>query len=227
MPRPYRHWAPEAIYHVTIRGNDRQHIFLDAADYRQYLLTVHQSRRKWPYRLLAFALMPNHVHLVIQVLADASPSDAMQWLNVTYTRYFNDRHHRVGHLYQGRFYSNHIDRDTYAFEVTRYVHLNPVRARLVQHPLEYCWSSYRIYVGEERDALSLVDREPILRLFGETTAVQIVAYRQFVEEIAREEQAMVAHARTLRLHRLIPPRRWLREKVSEKVSGTFSCSKSA
>ena len=214
MPRPYRRWASEAVYHLTVRGNNRQPIFLDAGDHRQYLLTLHHCRQKWPYRLLAFALMPNHVHLVIQTLPGASPSKAMQWLNAVYTRYFNERHQRVGHLYQGRFYSNQVERDMHLFEVTRYVHLNPVRARLVAQPLEYPWSSYRIYLGLEQDPWHLVDSTPILQLFGDTPAVQVEAYRRFVEELVLEERAREVWVRRLRTHRLIPPLRWLREEKS-------------
>jgi len=213
-------WVPQGIYHLTVRGNNRQVIFLDIADYRQYLLVLHQCRAHSSYRLLAFALMPNHVHLVIQVSPDGSPSDAMHWISTSYTRYFNERHQRVGHLYQGRFFSNLVNRDAYLFEVTRYVHLNPVRARLVEQPSAYPWSSYRAYLGLEQDPWALVQRETVLSLFGASPSEQIERYRRFVEELAAAE--IDGWIRRLRRNKLIPPKRWLTE-----VPGTFPALESA
>ena len=101
MPRPHRDWAPEGIYHLTVRGNNRQAIFLDDLDYQQYLLALCQCREQLPFHLLAYALMPNHVHLVFQVEENVSLSDVMQRVGKGYTQYFNGRHGRIGHLYQG------------------------------------------------------------------------------------------------------------------------------
>jgi len=223
MPRPLRHWLPGGIYHLTARGNNRQQIFFDTADYRQYLLELHQCREKHPYRLLAFALMPNHVHLVVEAVPEGSLSEAMQWLGASYTRYFNGRHLRVGHLYQGRFYSNLVDRDTYLLEVTRYVHLNAFRAHLVQRPLDYPWSSYRIYAGLERDPWGMVDRERVLSFFGASPFEREKEYRLFVDRLAEQEAALERWVRTLRRNRLIPPTRWL---IPQEVSDTSAALRS-
>ena len=166
--------------------------------------------------------MPNHAHLVVQALPSGSLSEVMHEVSTSYTRYFNGRHHRVGHLYQGRFYSNFVDRETYLLEVTRYVHLNPFRARLVERPEDYPWSSYRIYVGLERDPWNLVDCQGILKLFGSTIQEQVECYRQFVEiRVAHEMQAWVDK---LRRDRLSPPARWLTKCQAlfpaQKVPGT-------
>ena len=153
-------------------------------------------------------------------------SEAMQWFNASYTRYFNTQHQRVGHLYQGRFFSNLVDRDPYLLEVTRYIHLNPFRARLVQQPLEYPWSSYRIYGGLEQDPWQLVQPGRVLAFFGSSLAEQSQRYREFVDQIVDEKVTLEPWVRTLRRKGLIPSRRWLCEKASEKVSDTFPALKS-
>lgn len=209
MSRPHRLWVPEGVYHLTLRGNDRQPIFLDPADYQQYLNELHQARLRYPFRLLAYALMPNHAHLVVEALPENSVSDAMRQAGGSYSRYFNHRYHRVGHVYQGRFYSNLVDRDEYLLEVTRYVHLNPFRARLVRRPVDYPWSSYHVYLGLEGDSRGLVEPERILSLFAASPEKQVEQYRDFVDGLAADE--MEAWVRRLRRTRLIPSQRWLRQ----------------
>jgi len=219
MPRPHRHWVPEALYHLTMRGNNRQAIFLDASDYQQYLLELRRCREVQPYRLLAFALMPNHVHLVMEVIGESSLSDVMHRAATSYTRYFNSRHGRVGHLYQGRFYSNLVGRESYLLEVTRYVHLNPLRAHLVTELAEYPWSSYQYYLGLGPDPLHLVEPGRILSLFGQPPEAVRRRYRDFVEVRVQQERTLRLWVRDLHRRRLIPPARWLR-----KVPGTFFAS---
>jgi REP element-mobilizing transposase RayT len=192
-----------------MRGNNRQPIFLDPADYQQYLTELSRARQEEPHHVLAYALMPNHVHLVIEAVPDGSPSAAMQQVSVNYTRYFNVRYGRVGQLYQGRFYSNLVDRERYLLEVTRYVHLNPVRARLVIRPIEYPWSSYAIYLGVMRNHLEIVEPERILALFGSTHKEQTESYSQFVEEMVDKEAECEMWVRRLQRNKVIPPRRWL------------------
>jgi len=210
MSRPHRRWVPWAIYHLTMRGNNRQSIFLDGSDYQQYLLELRQCRDVQPFRLLAFALMPNHVHLVMEAVGDSPLSDVMHRVATGYTRYFNSRHGRVGHLYQGRFYSNFVGEESYLLEVTRYVHLNPARACLAPEPRAYLWSSYRYYVGFDADPLNLVEPGRILSLFGSTPAEAQWHYRAFVEVRAQEEGALRLWLQELHRRQLIPPARWLR-----------------
>ena len=182
MPRRPRFWIPDGIYHITVRGNNRQTIFCDEADFQRYLLELHRCRKGWPHRVLAFALMPNHVHLLLEASPTIALSEVMRELSLGYTRYFNKRHRRVGQLYQGRFYSNLVDRDAYLLEVTRYIHLNPVRAHLVQRPAQYPWSSFPFYAGLQEDTSGLVACARVLECFGASPKEQVVRYRQFVEE---------------------------------------------
>ena len=211
MSRPPRCWVPGGIYHLTMRGNNRQAIFLDAADHRQYLLLLHQCRLQYPYRLLVFALMTNHVHLLMETIPESAPSEAMRWIGTSYTRYFNERHRRSGHLYQGRFYSNVVGRDAYLLEVSRYIHLNAFRARLVQQPVDYPWSSYRSYLNLEHDPWNLVERERVLSYFGTSTTERVSRYQRFVEELAQQELELERWERRLRRDKLIPPARWLKK----------------
>ena len=121
------------------------------------------------------------------------------------------RYDRVGHLYQGRFYSNLVAKESYLREVTRYVHLNPVRAGLVDRPDRYPWSSYKWYVTKDSDPLALVEPDRMLCLFGLSREEQTVAYRQFVEELLGKETEGRAWIKRLQQHGIIPPHRWLRE----------------
>ena len=152
MSRRPRIWLADCAYHITLRGNNRQAIFAEPSDYQQYLIELLNARRRHPCRVFAFALMTNHVHLVLQALPEGNLSELMREVNGSYTRYVNGRYRRVGHLYQGRFYSNLIDREAYLLEVTRYVHLNPVRAGMVAKPEDWRWSSLSSHCGTQQDA---------------------------------------------------------------------------
>lgn len=182
MPRPRRCWLSNRIYHITTRGNNRQPIFIDDEDRQRYLMVLDRCRSRFPYALLAFVLMPNHVHLIVQALPEASLSSVMHWVSTGYTKRFNERHGRSGHLFQGRFFSRLIDGDAYLLEATRYVHVNPVRAGLVTYPEEYLWSSYRVYAGWEREPffMRLIDRQQVFSVLRGSGEERSQRYREFV-----------------------------------------------
>lgn len=186
MPRALRLRIPEGVYHVTVRGNNREAIFADDADYQRYLQEVRRCHDEHGCHLLAYALMTNHVHLVLRD-HEASLSRYMQVLNARYTRYFNRRYARVGHLYQGRFFARLVDRDAYLLEVTRYVHLNPVRAGLVERPAQYRWSSYRHYAGVEEMSRSMIDAALVCSMLGGEGREPHLRYRRFVEGMTRQK----------------------------------------
>ena len=186
MPRLPRLKVVDGIHHITLRGNDRQRIFRDDADRQWYLTELETCNREWSCDLIAYTLMPNHVHLVLQDHR-AQLSRLMQILNARYTRYFNHRHQRVGHLYQGRFHAKLVDRDEYLLEVTRYVHLNPVRGGLVKRPEEYRWSSYPIYAGLKVSGVPRVHPELVWSLMGGDALEQTLRYRDFVGRLRPED----------------------------------------
>lgn len=147
MSRPIRLEYPGAVYHVTVRGNEKRKIFCDDSDRILLLDLLGKAVDRFGWILTAYGLMPNHFHLVMELIS-ANLSRGMQWLNGTYAQAFNRRHDRVGHLFQGRFKAFLVDKENYMLEVLRYVVLNPVRAKMVSRPEDYAWSSHRATVGE-------------------------------------------------------------------------------
>ncbi len=146
MARPLRLQVPGGIYHVVARGNARQDIFLDDDDRGRFLATLRTIVERLDVMVHAYCLMGNHYHLLLET-PDGNLSLALRQLNGVYAQGFNRRHDRVGHLFQGRFGSSLVERDTYLLEVSRYIVLNPVRAEIVASPSDWRWSSYRAHTG--------------------------------------------------------------------------------
>jgi len=146
MPRGPRLQFPGGMYHVVCRGNNRERIFRDDTDRQRYLTLLRDYRDRWNAVIHAYVLMPNHVHLLIET-PSRPLSEFMRGLNTAYTMGFNRRYHRIGHLFQGRYKSHVVEKDAYLLELTRYIHLNPVRAGLVDRPERFLWSSYREFLG--------------------------------------------------------------------------------
>ena len=178
MPRPKRISFPGAVYHICVRGNARQIIFKDDYDCSRFLALLKRYKQKFNFFLYAYVLMPNHIHLVVEISEEATISKIMQSLNTAYGHYFNSRHHRRGHLLQNRFFSNLIAKDNYLLEVTRYVHLNPLRAGLVKSPLSYKWSSFPVYAGKRND--DLVDKALVLEMVDKEKSRQLQKYTEFI-----------------------------------------------
>ncbi len=170
---------PGGLYHVMVRGNERKDIFRDDADRLRYLDRLAHYREKFGFRLLAYCLMDNHAHLVIE--AGLNPlSRVMAGLQSSYTQYFNRRHSRVGHLFQGRYKAFLVERDVYALALLRYVHANPVEAGMVESPARYRWSSdqwYRSGRGPE-----WIDLDRVLPMLGSRRSVAVRRYRRLMRE---------------------------------------------
>lgn len=146
MSRPIRIEFPEALYHVTARGDRREDIFEADQDRHVFLLTLAEVVTRFNWLCYAWCLMDNHYHLLIQT-PDGNLSKGMRQLNGVYTQAGNRRHRRVGHLFQGRFKAILVDSDAYLLELSRYVVLNPVRAGMVKNIADWPWNSYRASVG--------------------------------------------------------------------------------
>ncbi len=146
MARPLRLEFPEALYHLTARGNARQEIFLDDQDRRAFLGLLGREVEQQRWRCHAYCLMDNHYHLLVET-PEGRLAGGMRRLNGVYTQGFNRRHERVGHLFQGRYRSIVVDQESYLLELSRYVVLNPVRAGMVKRVEEWAWSSYRATAG--------------------------------------------------------------------------------
>ncbi|MCK9554341.1 transposase [bacterium] len=150
MARPCRLQAENCFYHITSRGNDRKNVFLSDYDFEKFLEYLLQAKDKYKFNLYAYCLMSNHYHLFIEIL-QPNLSKIMQYLNTAYTVYYNKKHNKTGHLFQGRYKSLLVDEDNYFMELTRYIHLNPVRAKMVDLPQKYRWSSFKGFIKPKTD----------------------------------------------------------------------------
>jgi len=196
MARPLRIEYPDALYHVTSRGNERRPIFRSDRDRKAFLQFLGMTVRRFGWSVTAWVLMTNHFHLIIQT-PEPNLSRGMHWLNSAYAGWFNHEHERSGHLFQGRFKALLIEKESYFAEVLRYVALNPVRAGMVEKPEKYRWSSYRATAGLEA-APEWLDVDSVLRLFHPDSAVAQAGYRDFVaEKVSSQERLWDALANQL------------------------------
>jgi len=178
MSRPVRIEFPDALYHVSARGDRREAIFEDDQDRQAFLLTLEQVVTQFNWLCYAWCLMDNHYHLLIQT-PDGNLSKGMRQLNGVTTQTSNRRHRRVGHLFQGRFKAILVDKDAYLLELSRYIVLNPVRAGRVKAPADWPWSSYRATVGLEPAAPWLAI-DGVLSQFARRRSLAQQRYAQFV-----------------------------------------------
>ncbi len=175
MARPYRIQSENCFYHITSRGNNRKKIYLSEYDYRKFLEYLREAKEKYKFYLYAYCLMANHYHLLLET-TQANISKIMHYINGSYTTYHNIKRHRCGHLFQGRYKSIVVDKDSYFLELSRYIHLNPVRAKIVQVPEKYKWSSYNAYLARKSDIH--IDKDRIKNSLDMNGA----QYRQFVQD---------------------------------------------
>ncbi|MHB1246512.1 MAG: REP-associated tyrosine transposase [Sulfuriferula sp.] len=180
MSRPVRIEFPDALYHVTARGDRSEDIFEDDQDRWGFLSTLEQVIAQFNWVCHAWCLMDNHYHLLIQT-PDSNLSKGMRQLNGVYTQASNRCHQRVGHLFQGRFKAILVDSDAYLLELSRYVVLNPVRAGMVKKPADWPWSSYRASVGLE-PVTAWLAVDGLLAQFAKRRSLAQQRYVQFVAE---------------------------------------------
>jgi putative transposase len=179
MARKPRVHYPGALYHVILRGNRGQTIFLNDKDRTRFYFLVQEGIERFGHRIHAFCLMNNHVHLAIQV-GNVSLSRILQNLSFRYTRWVNWREGRSGHLFQGRYKAVLVDADVYLQELIRYIHLNPVRAGIVREPKDYPWSGHRAYLGLE--TIPWLTTDWVLLQFSGRLSMARRAYERFVSE---------------------------------------------
>jgi REP-associated tyrosine transposase len=212
MARPLRIEIAGGWYHVTARGNERRAIFRDNTDRKHWLALLEQWADRFEIRIHAYVLMDNHYHLLLETHA-ANLTQAMQWLQVSYTVWFNRRHRRAGHLFQGRYHAILVEGEALGWEISRYIHLNPVRVtalglnktaqrrvragmngkpdtQQVRERLnglrQYRWSSYRVYMGLADRPKWLTTHAVLAAGDGAVKTAQRQSYRQYVEEAIRE-----------------------------------------
>ena len=193
MARKPRVFAPGILYHVMVRGNQRQRTFPKDRDYQVYLEKLAGYRKRHGVTIYAYCLMPNHVHLLLEC-SRVPLSKFMQGVQQSYTQYFNRTYKKVGHLFQGRYKAIVCQKDAYLLELVRYIHLNPVRSKLVSKVAGYAYSGDGAY--RQGKPTLIIDPRPVLRMIGGPSG-----YRQFVQEGLgdghREEYYEVADQRFL------------------------------
>lgn len=153
MPRTARFTIDNGCYHIITRGNQKQLVFRELQDYEVYLDILAKHKRRYKFKLYCYCLMPNHVHLMIQVKESHILSKIMKGINQSYTLYFNSKHKKVGHLWQDRFLSKVIHRDAYLLDCINYIEINPIRANLVDNITKYPWTSYNRCLIQGKDIL--------------------------------------------------------------------------
>ncbi|MEO8433105.1 MAG: transposase [Acidobacteriota bacterium] len=177
MARRPRLQGPNSVHHVIVRGNERQNVFRDDLDRQDYLNRLRRYRDRFEIRLYAYCLMTNHVHLAVEE-GPLPLSRFMHALQSSYTQYFNKRHGRVGHLFQGRFKSFIVDGDRYLQALLRYIHENPVAAGIVDECEKYRWSSDRFF--RTGRAPRWMDLDRALEMIGPTRALALRRYRSLM-----------------------------------------------
>ena len=152
MARTVRVWFEGARFHVTSRGNRRSALFFDEEDYERYLAIAGETMERYPFRLLAYCLMTNHVHLQIETL-QTPLSTIMKYLNTKYAKYFNRKYDFSGHVFEKRYNDELLNSPEYEIDASKYIHLNPVAAGIVSAAEDYRWNSYRTYIHGEKNPL--------------------------------------------------------------------------
>ncbi len=178
MARPLRIEYPGALYHITSRGNARQDIFIDDADRQMFLSVFADVVDRYNWIVHAYCLMDNHYHLLVET-PDPNLSLGMRQLNGQYTQSFNRRHNRVGHIFQGRYKSIIVEKNTHLLALCRYVVLNPVAAGMVNKPEQWKWSSYSATATAKKSDTFLTTDWLLLQFSSKAVKARKV-YRQFV-----------------------------------------------
>ena len=184
MPREPRIHVSGGFYHVILRGNDGQKIFFEDAELVRFSRLLGEGVGRFGHLIHAYCFMPNHVHLVIQV-GNTTLSTIVHNFALRYSRWFNWKQSKKGHLFQDRYVAKLVNADEYLLQLVRYVHLNPVRSNLTQNPSEYAWSSHPSYLGKE--TIPWLTTTWILGMFGKTLGTSRRCYESFVLDGLEEE----------------------------------------
>lgn len=181
MPRVARKKSESGIYHVIVRGINRQDIFHDDEDRQRYLDTLKRITEENTSEVLGYCIMNNHIHLIIRE-GEEDISLLMKRLGTSYAYWYDLKYQRIGHVFQDRFRSENVEDDRYLLAVVRYVHLNPVRAKIVNKPEEYTWSSCRAYYGYPEHMPHLTEVSLVLGLFADKNDQAIEDIKMFEAE---------------------------------------------
>lgn len=163
----YKESAQGTFYHLYNRGNQKRNIFLEEEDYKHYLQRMVKAGRENDYTIIAYCLMPNHMHLIVRQNKETPPARLVSSIHMSYAMMFNKKYKMAGHLFQNRFKQKIIDSDDYLRNLIIYVHLNPVKAGICTFPKEYKWSSYLEYAwsGKADHSRSICGQD-VVEMYG-------------------------------------------------------------
>ena len=178
MPRPPRPLVDGGGYHLIARGKNRLFLFSHSDAFHHFLSLLARAKHRYPMRLYHYCLMSNHIHLLAEIVRGDHLPKFMQAVLQGYGRWYKSRALSSGHIWQGRYKSPLISRESYFLEAGRYIERNPVRAKLVTDPRDYPWSSYPYYASGQPNAL--LDEDPYYAQLGSIPAARQAAYREFV-----------------------------------------------
>jgi putative transposase len=184
MARALRIEFEGALYHVTARGNERRKIFFSKRDFEKFKEYMAGAQKKFGFLLHSYVLMSNHYHLLVET-PKKNLSRIMHHINSSYTTYINIKRKRSGHLFQGRYKAIVVDKDSYLLELSRYIHLNPVRANLAPRPEDYPYSSYRLFISGEKE--EMVTQNGVLGMLAQDERTARERYRTIVEDVLGKE----------------------------------------
>jgi putative transposase len=179
MPRKPRIHVPGGFYHIILRGNARQDIYFDVGDRITWQTLIEEGLGRYEHRVHAYCWMTNHIHMARQAGADPM-ARFMTYLSSNYARKINLRKRRSGHLFERRYRAILVQEDSYLKELVRYIHMNPIRARMVERLTDYRWSSHHAYSGQA--APEWLTRQTVMTAFGPTVARARHAYLEFMGE---------------------------------------------
>ncbi len=179
MARPLRLSFENAVYHITARGNRKESIFYSDKDRKVFLYKINETFNKYSFICYAYCLMNNHYHLFVKT-PYANLSEGMHYLNSSYANWLRTKYKIVGTIFQGRYKSIIVDEDTYALTLSVYIHLNPLRAGIIERLEEYPWSSFMDYIGARTRLIENLDIQFILNHFGNNLEQAQKEYKKFI-----------------------------------------------
>jgi putative transposase len=186
MPRKAREKSGSGIYHVILRGANRQEIFHEDEDCQVFLATLARYKSYSSLDIYAWCLMSNHVHLLLRE-GNEELSHTMKRIGVSFVQYYNKKYRTNGHLFQDRFKSEKVESDRYLMTVVRYIHQNPLKAGAVERVEDWKWSSCPVYYGKNKGGL--LDGAYVLERFSDTPSVARERFRQF-NEMSSQDQCL-------------------------------------
>lgn len=177
MPRRRRIESPSGIYHITMRGIDKQIIFEEERDYAIFLNLLKKAKVKTHFELFAYCLMDNHIHLLVKANSLSVLESAVKSFASAFVFVFNAKYKRTGPLFQDRFHSEIVTTDSYFLTVLRYIHNNPKKAGIVNDPNRYRWSSSRLYFGLEKNNPLNIDTQFAANICGSMTTLRAFLFQ--------------------------------------------------